>query len=512
MKQTYDFNSLSFKYIRIIPGLITFILLLSPIWATLIGRPQLVLYYVAFLSVYWFYKTILTSIGNIIGYRRYTRALHLPWDDMIKHLEWDKLPNPEQLPKSYNDLKLVILIPFYKEPYEVLKGTMESIKNSTFDLRKVTVVFGVEMSAGEPAAENARRLEKEYAHEFDGFHYYFHPRDIPGEAVGIAGPNLSWAAREYVKELQSKGKNLLDYAVIKYDSDMQIHPKFLSNYIHTYLVTPDRYHSFISPAVMLYSNNYWQVPVLMRVFSGALTLALMSEWVVTKKQKQSFSCYGFNLNLLHEIDYWDPMIGVDDTGFYWRAFLAFDGNFRGEEFYAPCYMDAVQAETYVKTHVVQYKVLRRWGWGAIVYPMTIQGISKSTKMSIGKKISSLMELFRVYNLYSTIAFLLSFSIPLITLFNPDFGLSSSAHVLPQIVSVLLTVSLFGLIPSRSTLEGFYGPPPKERGILFFLWHYVEQLMLVVFSLTLGFFPYLQAQFEMMLGKSMTFIVTPKMRK
>jgi cellulose synthase/poly-beta-1,6-N-acetylglucosamine synthase-like glycosyltransferase len=495
-----------------VPGFITLLLLFAPIWATLMGVPELVLYYVAFLSVYWFYKTLVTTLGNFIAFRRYKRALALNWDRMIKDIEWETLPNPEQLPKSYDDFKVVVLLPFYKEPYEVLIQTIESIKRSTYDIKKVTIVFAVEESGGEVSRLNAERLKQEQGQYFGDFRYYIHPQGIAGEPTGIAAPNLNWAARHYVLELLEEGENLLNYLVIKYDSDMQISPKFLSNFVHTYLVSPNRYNAFFSPAIMLYSNNYWKVPVLMRVFSGVLTLALMSEWVVAKKQKQSFSCFGFNLNLLHEIDYWDPMIGVDDTGFYWRAFLALDGKFRGEEFYAPCFNDAVEAENYFKTHVVMYKQLRRWGWGAIVYPMTLQAISKNRKMSILSKVTSLADMFRIYNLYSTIAFLLTFSIPLVVLFNPDFSLHSSAHVLPKIISSLLTLSMIGLLPSRTVLEGLYGPPPKKMGMAFFIWHYFEQLMLVVFSLTLGFFPYLQAQIEMMFGKSMTFMVTPKIRK
>lgn len=512
MKQSYNFDSVFFKVVRTIPGLVTLTLLFSPVWATLIGKPEWVLYYVAFLSVYWFYKTIVTNFGNVVAFRRYKRALRLDWDAMIRDVKWDELPNPEQLPASFDRFKLVVLIPYTNEPYEVVKSTLESICNSTFDLKKVHVVFGVEGRCGEFSKSTVERLVGEYGDRLAEFKMYIHPDGIPGEATGIAGPNLSWAAREYVKEVVARGDDLSEYQVIKYDSDMLIHPKFLSNYVHTWLTTPDRYHAFFSPAIMLYSNNYWQSPVLMRVFSGVLTLALMSEWIIAKKKKQSFSCYGFSLKLLHDIDYYDPQIGVDDTGFYWRAFLALDGHFRGEEFYAPCYNDAVEAETYWKSHVVMYKQLRRWGWGAIVYPMTIQGVTSNNKISVAKKVSSIVELFRVYNVYSTVAFLLSFSIPLITLLNPDFGFSSTVHVLPKIVSTLMTVALVGLIPSRAILEGLYGAPPKSRGILFYIWHFFEQIMLVIFSLTLGFFPYLQAQLEMMFGGTMTFMATPKLRR
>ncbi len=512
MKRSYDLNSFSFKIVRVIPGFVTLFLLTAPIWATLLGYPELVLYYVAFLAVYWFYKTILTNIGNFVALRRYRRALDLDWDKMIASLNWDDLPDREQLPRSFEDLNAVVMIPFFKEEYAVLKETTEAIKNSTFDTKKITIVWCSEERGGEQPQIDIKRIIDEYSQYFKSMKVYVHPAGIPGEPIGIAAPNLNWGAKAYVKELLEAGEDLKNYIVIKYDSDLLIHKKFISNFVHTYLTVKDRYFAFFSPAIMLYANNYWQVPVLMRVFSGALTIALMSEWITAKRGKQSFSCFGFSLQLLHDIDYWDPLIGVDDTGFYWRAYLALDGKFRGEEFYAPAYSDAVQAEDYYKTHVVQYKQLRRWGWGAIVYPMTLQGIMANSKIKLRSKVSSIAELFRAYNLYTTIAFLLTFAIPIIALVNPDFGLSSSAHVLPKIISSILTLSLLGLLPSRWVLEELYGAPPAKYGKLFHLWHYFEQVMLMIFSLTLGFFPYLQAQIEMMLGKSMNFIVTPKVRK
>jgi len=508
----YDTTTSGFRIMRILPGLITIFLLLTPLWATLTGYPEIILYLVAFLSVYWFYKTILTTIGNLVGYRRYKRSLTLPWNKMIKRLDWKALPDQDQLPDSCEAVNVVLLIPFYKEPYSMHRDVIEEVRKSTYDLSKVTIVYCVEERAGDIGLENAKKLLKNYKKYFKDMKYYIHPAGVPGEAIGIAGANLNYGSREYVEELLEKGENLKNYLVMKFDSDVKIHRHFISGFVHTYLKTEDRYHSFFSPAVIKYANNYWDVPVLVRVFSGVLTLALMSEWVTQKRTKQSFSAFGFSLQLLHDIGYFDPKIGVDDTGFYWRAYLANEGRFKGEEFYLPVNMDAVEAESYWKTHVIAYKQLRRWGWGVIVYPMALQAFSKSKKFSFFKKFFSIIELFRVYNLYSTIAFLLTFSIPLFSLLNPDFGLSSSAHILPKIISVILTSTMLGLLPSRWVLEGLYGSPPKEKGIVFFIWHYFEQVMLMVFSLTLGFFPYLQAQIEMMLGKSLDFIVTPKMDK
>jgi len=507
----YDLNGWSFKFFRTLPGVITLLLLLSPIWGTLLGVPQLVLYYITFVAVFWVFKSVITTIANFVAYSRVDEAVKTDWNEKIKTVKFSDDLAQDYLPDTYEKLEHVVFVPFYKEPYEVLYATTRAIADSEYDVKnKISVVFAVEESGGEPARENAEKILKEFAGVFKDIRYYVHPKDIPGEVKGIAGANLRFAARSYVADMRERGLKTENFIATKFDSDLRVHPKFFSALTYKYMITPDRYHCFFSPAVMLYSNNYWEVPVLMRVISGALTLALLSEWVTAKDSKQSFSCYSFNLHLLDRIDYWDPRIGVDDTGFYWNAYLHLDGRFRGEEIYIPTYSDAVDSGSLVKTHVAQYKQLHRWGWGVIVFPITMQGILKNNHIPAPERVWTFLSLFRVYNFWVTIAFLITFGIPLIALVNKDFGLLGIAHVLPRVISYMLTFSLLFLVPSRIILERLYGPPPKNKGILFFYWHYFEQLLLAISMLTFNFLPYLQAQVEMMFGKmKKEHMVTPK---
>lgn len=512
MEKVYDIESFSFKIYRAIPGLITIILITSPLWATLLGFPQLVLYYVTFLAVFWLYKSFISSAAIVLGYNRMKSTLTVDWNKKLENINWDALPNKEDLPKSLDGFYMAIIIPFYKESYDVLSSTMDAIVKSEINKKRLLVVLGVEESGGPEALQHAERLKKEYSKHFRLLEYYIHPKDIPGEVKGINGANLRFAAKAFYQRLQEEKINPEHVFMLKYDSDLQVHPKLIAALGFKYLITPDRKHAFYSPAIMLYSNNYWDVPILIRVFSGSLTLALLSEWVTAKRNKQSFSCYGFNYQLLHEIDYWDPKIGVDDTAFFWNAYLCSNGKFRGEEVYIPTYSDAVQSNTVVGTHLVLYKQLLRWGWGVIVYPMTMQGLLRNKKISIHEKMRSITELVRAYNMWVTIAFLLTFGIPLVVLLNNSFSFQSIAHVLPRIVSYVLSFSLVGLLPSRWALEAFYGAPPKSKGKLFHFWHYLEQLLLTINALTFGFLPHIQAQVEMMLGKhKKAHLVTPKYR-
>jgi len=507
----YDLNAFSFKVLRVVPGIITLVLLLSPIWGSLLGFPQLVLYYITFIAVFWVFKSVITTVANFVAYSRIQSATKTDWEKKISELTFKKDLSQDYIPESYDLLKHVVFIPFYREPYDVIYKTTKAIADAGYNCKeKVMVVFAVEESGGEQALKNAEELITVFKDSFKSIRYYVHPKDIQGEVKGIAGANLRFAARSFVAEIRVEGYRLENFIATKFDSDLRIHPKFLSALTYKYLTTTDRYHCFFSPAAMLYSNNYWDVPILMRVISGALTLALLSEWVTAKDAKQSFSCYSFNLHLLDRMDYWDPRIGVDDTGFYWNAYLYLDGRFRGEEIYIPTYSDAVDSGSLVKTHVAQYKQLHRWGWGVIVFPMTLQGVIRNNRIPAVERIWTFLSLFRVYNFWLTIAFLMTFGIPLIALFNRDFGLLGIAHVLPRVISYMLTFSLIFLIPSRIVLERLYGPPPKEKGRLFYIWHYFEQLLLAISMLTFNFLPYFQAQMEMMLGRmKKEHMVTPK---
>lgn len=376
-------------------------------------------------------------------------------------------------------------------------------------MKNVIIVAAVEERAGEAQKLIVDQLKKKYENRVFGIWDFYHPFGIPGEVVGDACANLRWAgiqASRTLGELNISSKNVI---LTKFDSDTHLHRKFISALTFTYLTAEKRTNAFFGPAIFLYSNNQWKVPAITRVFFSTLTLGVLNEWIADRPKKQAFSCYGVNLRLLERIDYWDASTGAEDTYFYWNAFLHLDGDFIGHTFYLPVTMDAVEGHNFWSAIISLYKQQLRWGWGVLIMPIALQGMSWNKKMTIARKVSKFAVLFRAYNFLLTAGVLLTVTPPLLALLNQDFGYSSVSYNLPRIISYLLTASLVFQIPAKYYIYKFYGAPTKERSFWFKVWWWtLEPFMMFVNIWTYYFIPRIQSLYELTVGKfRKTFLVS-----
>lgn len=512
MPELYNFNSTTFKILRLFPALTTLLLLLFPILAVIFRFQEYIAFYVLFLSIYWAIRTIRFLIGIYIGYKRYQRALQIDWLKRLKTTikNWNKLPTPSQLPKSWDDFYLTILIPTYKEPYEILERTIKAVVDSNFDLQKVFLVIAVEERGGPEALHNVKKLQHKYRKFFKDFLYYVHPQGIPGEVIGIAGPNLKWAAQNFIEKYLSKYKiNPKNVLMLKYDADSAIHPNFLAALTYTYLTTPNRFYKYFTNAVKLYSNNFWEVPTLMRLFSGLLSAVLLSEWITNRSKKQSFSLYAFNAYILKKIGYWDPVIGVDDTGFFWLAYIKLNGNFSGQEFYLPNYSDAVDAGDYIKSHIAQFKQQIRWGGGAIVTPMSMQAILNNKKLPFTKKLWAIYVLFEAYTFWTTATYFLSLAIPIMSLLTPNVAFFAYSHIIPNWIQLILGITSILILPTEYFIYKLYAPFKKNLTVKQKIFFFFEFFLVIINMYVYNLIPYVKAQIDIMLGHFGKFYVVEK---
>ena len=511
-KQLYDFESSTFKSLRIFPGIVTIAFILSPFILAAVGKPQYLAYYVLILSVYWVYKTFTFIYGFFVGYNRYLRDSKVDWRARLMQLKkrWDKLPTPATLPPTWEDFYMAVIIPTYKEPKEILIRTLDSLANSNFPVKeKLFVILAVEERAGPKQQEVVRQLIERFKFHFKDIMFFVHPKNIPGEVIGIAGPNLKWAARGFVEYLDKKNISPRNVLMLKIDADTRLSSQLLAALSYRYLTHPKRYNRFFTNALKLYSNNFWKAPLLTRLFSAMLSLVLLSEWITNKHKKQCFSSYAFNLDVLVKIGYWDPKIGVDDTGFFWQAFLYLNGDYRGEEVYLPSYMDAVDVGDYIRSHIALYKQQVRWGGGAIVTPMGLQGMLNNKKIPLREKIFKTLHLFEVYTFWTTIAYFLGLALPLLSFVVPSVDFYAYSHIAPYIVSKLLTFTLIFVLPIEYYVLKLYGPMPKDyslvKKVIFFLSFFAIVINIYLFNLI----PYLKAQIDIMLGRFGKFYVVEK---
>lgn len=499
------------RFLEILPGFLTWTLLLSPVWLGLLF-PQAIIFFLTFLTVFWFYLGIKFTYGAFKGYGIYQEELKVKWFEKVKELEFKKLPEKDTLPKDLSNLKHFVLIPVVNESKEILTQSLNSILNQTFPKKQIFLTYTVEEKYSEEVVKNIKDMISPYENQFEKILIFVHPAGIVGEAIGVGGANRTWGAKGSIEYMEKSGMDIKNYIFSSLDADHVLHEEYLSRLSYAYLTNDKRNYKFFTTAVHLFNNNHWQVPVLARVEANAVTLGTISEWAISPDFKETFAAYSCSLQTLVDANYWDVTLGVDDSVFYWRAFLKRKGNFTGVCHWIPYSADAVESETTMKTYKSLYKQLLRWGWGIIKFPIAVKGFLTEAEIPTKTKILwTLKQLEREVILINTV-FLINFGFATVTLVNPYVKQSSFAYSLPDLISVIMTITLIFLLPATFLRLKIAPEMPKSWNIFRKFLAYFEGFAVIINLLTFSFFPYIEAQTRLMLGKRMKDLYhTPKIR-
>lgn len=503
------------RLLEIIPGFLTWSLILSPIWLGFLV-PELVIYMLTFLSVYWAYLAVKHFRGLVIGYRKHRAELQVDWRQKCQELkaDWHRLPDPATLPESLDAIVHFLLIPTYNEPADVIKNSLDSVFAQTFPHQQILLVCAVEEKYAQRVLADIENALGDRKNELYGFYAFVHPAGIPGEAKGAGGANRTWGAKHAVAELKKQNVELKNFIFSTIDGDHVMHPQYLSRLTHLYLSTDKRNNHFYSTAVHLFSNNYWHVPTVMRIEASSVTLATLSNWISGIPQtRETFSAYSASLNTLIDADFWDVALGIDDTVFFWRAFFVRDGDFTGVCHYIPYSADAVEGTGYLNSYKSLYKQLLRWGWGVIVFPLSVKGFIRHKKIPLGRKLVWIYTQIKNKTLLVSIVFLVTFGFYILTAANQYVKQSNFAYSLPYSISIMLSAILILIVPITYLKIKIVGGIPSQLSIFRKALFLLEGPLIVINLLTFSFFPFIEAQTRMMLGKKMKDLYfTPKMAR
>lgn len=500
------------RFLEMVPGFLTWALLLSPIWLGVFA-PAVIVYMLTFFSVYWVFLATRHTYGIIVGYLMYKKEMGMNWKEEYEKLDYTALPDKSTLPPSLKDTKHLILIPAVNEPHVVLKESIDSIFVQTFPLDQITIVYTVEEKYSEVTTQTIKDIMGDNINKFERVLFYSHPSGIPGEAVGAGAANRSWGAKHAVEDLQKLNVTIRNYIFSTIDADHVLDPQYISRLTHLYLTTDRRDNKFFSTAVHLFNNNRWNVPTVMRIEADAVSLGTLSDWIVAKRStKDTFSSYSVSLQTLIDADYWDVSLGVDDTMFYWRAFFVRDGDFEGVPHFIPYSADAVQGNNYIHSYVSLYKQLLRWGWGALDFPLSVKGFLTNNRVKLGAKFAWMVKHFEKRVILINMVFLITFGFSLVTLVNPYVRQTNFAYMLPNIMSLILTVTLIFFVPGTILRLKLSKPMPKKWPIWRKFMVFIEGPFIIINMLTFSFFPFIEAQTRMLFGKRMRDLYhTPKLR-
>jgi len=507
-----------YRYLEMFPGIFS--------WGTLIFlfllsffSPQIASYIIIAFDVYWLLLVVFLGIYLLSAYKQMKKNMKINWrekcysvlaDNEIKIKYFDTCEE-KSLKVSFDDLIQLIILPTYKEDYDLVKQTIKTIANSSYPVDKIIIVLTVEERAGIEFFENAKRIKKELGAHFRNFLVTVHPDGIEGE-MKAKGANQAWGAKIVKEEIIDKEKLDYDKIIVSvFDIDTIIYPDYFFCVAYKFLTVEYPHRASYQP-IPIYHNNVWQAPFFARIAASSNTFWQMMQQIRQEKLA-TYSSHSMTWRALVDVNFWSTTMVSEDSRIFWHCYCYYNGDYRVEPLYYPVSMDITMDETIFKTAKNLYIQQRRWGWGVENLPYLIFNTIKRwdripRKDFIGK------ILIQVYGFHSwaTNALIIGLIgwMPILIGGN-DFNASVLSANLPTITRTLMTIAMSGLVLSAivSTLLLPKRPANYSFGkkvLMFFEW-----ILLPISIVFFGSIPGLEAQTRLMLGKYMGFFVTPKKR-
>lgn len=515
-----------YRFFEILPGALSWFILLLPIILTLIDKTsRLAAGFILFFMMGWFYRSVGIAFRTIQGYKRMQDSAKIPWRRWLSDLDSpeqavDKLSqkvNMSRHEKAHlanireyikdgdlhdlkpSDIEQLVIVPMWRETYEVIAPTLQSLLDSDYDPEQVILVIAYEERGGAEAKATAERLLKDFGPQFKYATATKHIDQI-NEVVGKGG-NVTWAAREMLPYFSKQNTDFKRVLVTTLDADNRLHPNYFAHLAYSYILTRDRKHHSYQP-LALYTNNIWDVPAAMRVLAVGNSFFTITQ-SVRPHLLRNFSSHAQSLDALVETGFWSTRTIVEDGHQFWRSYFRFGGNHQVVPIYAPTYQDAVLSDTYRETLKAQFTQVQRWAYGASDIPYIANlGFrrKKNRIVPLGNFIPKFFRLLDTHVSWATAALLLMLAARIPLLIGTEANKSIIAHQLPIIASYAQTIALSGLIIAIFFSIRLLPPRParykKHRSLLMLL----QWVLLPVTSIVYGSLAGLNSQTHLLLGK------------
>jgi len=493
-------EKLIFRVFEILPGALA--------WGTLGGvvlcswlAPVFIAFFIIAFDIYWFLKTVFLSLHLRASFSQMQKHLKINWLEKIK--------NQELGTGNWEEIYHLVILPFYKEPYEVIEETLESLFSANYPKDKIIIVLAREERAGENDKIKAEKIKEKYNDKFLMFFITAHPKDIEGELAG-KGSNETWAGRK-AKELISQTKIPFENIIASvFDIDARVYPDYFACLTYHFLNEENRHKASFQP-VPVFHNNIWEAPAFSRVVASSCTF-----WQMMQQERPerlaTFSSHSMSFKALIEMDFWNVKNVSEDSRIFWKSLMFYDGDYRVVPLYYPISMDANLAENFWQTVKNIYKQQRRWGWGVENIPYFIYGAIKNKKMPFKTKFRFIFNQFEGFWSWATNA-LLIFMLGWLPLFlgGEKFNLTLLSYNLPRLTRWIMTFAMVGLISSAFYSTIILPPRPAGHPWRKYFYMVLQWILMPITIIIFGSIPGLEAQTRLMLGKYMGFWVTPKLR-
>ena len=494
-----------YRFLEIIPGFLAWITLALVVYVSFLAPAAAAIFIIVF-DIYWLIKTIYLSLLVRSSFRRMRQHLKINWPERLQATGL----NPMLPGVQWNDLYHLVILPVYREPYEIVKECLQAISNAHYEKDKFIVVLATEERAGDHVAELACQAQAEYGDAFFKFLVTTHPIGIEGDLPG-KGSNEAWAGLRVKKEIIDPLSIPHEQVIVSvFDIDTIVPPQFFACLAWHYMTAARPLNSSYQP-IPLFTNNIWEAPAFARVFAFSTTFWQMIQQA-RKEQLVTFSSQSIGLKALIDIGFWQRNVVSEDSRIFWQCLLRYDGDWQTIPMYYPVYMDANVAPTFWQTLKNQYKQIRRWHYGAENNPYFMFGFLKNKQMPLSQKLHlSFVQTERTWSspTNALIIFMLGW-LPIVV-GGPAFTETVLSFQLPRITASIMNISMIGLITSAILSINLLPPRPPQYGRFKWIWMTLQWVLFPINFIFFGAIPALDAQTRLMLGRYMGFWVTPKAR-
>lgn len=485
-----------FRILEMVPGGVAWLTLLGMVLASWLAPFAAAIFIILF-DLYWLVKTVYLSVHLRANWKRMRHHLEIDWAERVQKLHWEPVWQ-------------VVILPFYKEPFEVIESSFESISRSDWPKERMIVVLAREERAGEGAREISSKLLKKYKNIFPHLLETEHPQNLEGEIPG-KGSNTAWSGRkikEYADKLKIPYENIL---VSSFDIDTQVSKQYFLVITYHFLTVEEPHKTSYQP-IPLYHNNIWETPAFSRVVANS-----GSFWQMMQQERPerlaTFSSHSMSFKALADVGFWQKNMVSEDSRIFWNGLLYYKGAYKSHPISYPVYMDANVGKNFFETVKNVYKQQRRWAWGAENFPYAVFGFLKIPEIPLRKKLYFTMIMFEGLWSWATNAILMFFLgwLPLL-LGDEVFNSTILSYNLPRATRLIMTFAMVGIMTSIVISTSLLPPRPARSPKRLWLYMVLQWFLMPVTLIIFGSIPALDAQTRLMLGKYMGFWVTPKHRK
>lgn len=486
-----------YRTLEIIPGALVWVTFALAV-ALSFAKPIWVIGFIIIFDALWLIRISYLLVYLLTSYRRFRVESQRDWSGMVSVLP------------GYNDIIHLVFLPTYKEPEAVIDQSLESLTKVQYPSHQLFVVLCGEEKDGQNFRAIAAKMEAKYGTSFFRFLVTEHPQDVRGEVAG-KGSNTAYAgriAKGIIDELRLPYEKIV---VSSFDVDTVVHPQYFACLTYHYLTVPNPTRASYQP-LAVYGNNVWESPFLMRVVAMSTTFWLMTEQM-RPERLFTFSSHSMPFQALVDVGFWQSDIVTEDSRIFVQGFVEYDGNYRVVPLFIPLSMDTVMSQSVRQSLKNQYIQQRRWAYGIENFPFMVWHFWGNKAIPFLKKFRYLFNQLEGSFSWCTAPILIFIlgRLP-IAIANHRHLASALTQNTPHILSVMMTVSMVGLVASAVLSMTLLPPRPKtvRRGhwvVMFLQW-----IIFPVTMIAFGSIPATEALTRLMLGKYLGFNVTEKFRK